>query len=84
MQDLQNMKEFHYQHAKHSVAPFYGDESTAVSVLKDEFVALRDRNASEDDLVSWRNRIPERFPEHEKEQLLQAVRDSLGGNEVGT
>ena len=83
MQDLQNMKEFHYQHAKHSVAPFYGDESIAVSILKDEFVALKERNATEEDMVAWRNRIPERFPELEKEQLLEAVRESLEGKEIG-
>ena len=58
---------------------FQNDESAAVSILRDEFVVLKNRNASEDEILGWRSRISERFPGHDKERLLEGVRDSLGG-----
>jgi hypothetical protein len=79
----EEFKKLVYMRAKRSTAPFYCDEKSAVAILKNEFVVMKERNATEDEWAAWRERITGRFPEHQRDQLLEKVREGLEGKGIG-
>lgn len=52
----------------------------ALAILVTEYLRLRERNASDEEFRTWRERVRERFP-YEGDRMLVQVREALEAKE---
>jgi hypothetical protein len=52
------------------------EEEKAVALLIYEYIQLKDRNATDQEMMEWRNKVREKFPET-KDQIFGSVAQHL-------
>lgn len=54
------------------------EEEKAVALLTYEYIQLKDRNASETEMLEWRKKVRDKFPET-KDRIFGSVAQRLSG-----